>query len=201
MRRQLDLLATMRIGFDATFADLRRAELADGAWVDHAVGWVQGHDLLFEQLESSLAWRIETRRMYDHVVATPRLLASVPASEVCGGVIEDMRRALSERYGEDFVRTSAALYRDGNDSVAWHGDTTARDMERAVVATISLGQPRRFLLRPATGGASIAYQLGRGDLVVMGGTCQRTWRHAIPKVAHAPGPRIAVMFRPAWGNY
>jgi len=139
--------------------------------------------------------------MYDRVVATPRLLASVPTSAVAGGAIEDMRRALSERYGEDFVRTTAALYRDGNDSVAWHGDTTARDMDTAIVATISLGQPRKFLLRPTSGGESIAYQLGRGDLVVMGGTCQRTWRHTIPKVAHAAGPRIAVMFRPAWGDY
>ena len=198
MRRQLDLLTAVPIGFDARFAELRRAQLADGAWADHVPGWVTGHDRLFEALEASLAWRSETRRMYDHVVATPRLLAALPAAEICGGVIEDMRRALSERYGEDFVRTTAALYRDGNDSVAWHGDTTARDMARATVATLSLGQPRRFLLRPAAGGASIAYQLGHGDLLVMGGTCQRTWRHAIPKVARAPGPRIAVMFRPAW---
>jgi hypothetical protein len=208
VRRQLDLFTAERVAFDAAFADLRRAELAGGAWVDHAPGWVRGHDALFEQLEAQLAWRTEQRRMYDHVVATPRLLASIPAAGpaagasrgVCGGVIETMRRALSERYGEDFVRTTAALYRDGNDSVAWHGDTTARDMDRAVVATVSLGQPRRFLLRPTDGGASIAYQLGRGDLIVMGGTCQRTWRHAIPKVTHAPGPRIAVMFRPAWGE-
>jgi alkylated DNA repair dioxygenase AlkB len=198
MHRQLDLLAPQRIGFDASFAELRRAELAGGAWVDHAPGWVTGHDLLFEQLERSLAWCTETRRMYDRKVATPRLLASIAATEVADGVLEDMRRALSARYGEDFVRTTAALYRDGNDSVAWHGDTTARDMVRATVATVSLGQPRRFLLKPTAGGASIAYQLGRGDLVVMGGTCQRTWRHAIPKVAHAPGPRIAVMFRPDW---
>jgi alkylated DNA repair dioxygenase AlkB len=125
----------------------------------------------------------------------------VLAAEVSGGVIDDMRRALSERYGEDFVRITAALYPDGNDSVAWHGDTTARDMPTAIVATVSLGQPRKFLLRPTEGGASISYPLGRGDLVVMGGTCQRTWRHAIPKVAHAAGPRIAVMFRPAWGDY
>jgi alkylated DNA repair dioxygenase AlkB len=201
VRRQLDLFTAERVGFDATFADLRRAELAGGAWVDHAPGWVRGHDALFEQLEAELTWRTEQRRMYDHVVATPRLLAKLPATEACGGIIEAMRRALSERYREAFVRTSAALYRDGNDSVAWHGDTTARDMDQAVVATVSLGQPRRFLLRPTDGGDAIAYQLGRGDLTVMGGTCQRTWRHAIPKVAHAPGPRIAVMFRPAWGEY
>ena len=97
------------------------------------------------------------------------------------------------------MRATAALYRDGRDSVAYHGDTTARDLEQAVVATVSLGAPRRFLLRPAAGGAAHPFALGGGDLVVMGGTCQRTWRHGIPKAAVA-GPRIAVMFRPRWGE-
>lgn len=195
MRRQLDLFAAPAAGFDAAFAGLVRAPLADGAWVDYQPRWVHGHDELFQQLEQQLSWRSEIRRMYDRVVATPRLLARVPRELA---LIEGMREALSVRYGEPFVRTTAALYRDGTDSVAWHGDTTARDLPEAVVATVSLGQPRRFLLRPTAGGDAIAYQLGGGDLVVMGGTCQRTWRHAIPKVAHAPGPRIAVMFRPQW---
>ena len=198
MLRQLDLFATGEVAFDATFRELRRKQLTDGAWVEHAPGWVTGHDALFEQLERRLAWRSERRRMYDRMVTTPRLLASVPQD----GIIEELRLALSARYGETFVRTTAALYRDGNDSVAFHGDTTARDMEEALVATVSLGASRRFLMKPTEGGASIAFELGRGDLIVMGGTCQRTWRHGIPKVAHALGPRIAVMFRPAWAeNY
>jgi alkylated DNA repair dioxygenase AlkB len=199
--RQLDLFAAPRVGFDAAFSGLRRTELADGAWVDHVPGWVRGHDTLFDELVASLAWHTETRRMYDHVVATPRLLASIPRDGVAGAqTIEALRRALSARYGEDFVRTTAALYRDGSDSVAWHGDTTARDLDQAIVATVSLGQPRRFLMRPTSGGPSIAYPLGRGDLIVMGGTCQRTWRHAIPKVARTAGPRMAVMFRPVWST-
>ena len=191
--RQLDLFAAPRIGFDPRFSALQRRELSDGAWVDYAPGWVTGHDALFDELEAGLRWRSEKRKMYDRVVETPRLLASVPQA----GLVEDMRRALSDRYGEEFVRTTAALYRDGNDSVAFHGDTTARDMDTAIVATVSLGQPRRFGLKHAEGGAAIWYQLGRGDLIVMGGTCQRTWRHGIPKVADA-GPRIAIMFRPSW---
>jgi alkylated DNA repair dioxygenase AlkB len=194
--RQLDLFAAPAIGFDAGFAGLRRRELSDGAWVDYQSSWVTGHDALFDELEQSLRWRSEKRKMYERVVTTPRLLASVPMD----GIVEDMRRALSARYGEEFIRTTAALYRDGNDSVAFHGDTTARDMDVALVATVSLGQPRRFLLKPTEGGASIAYQLGRGDLIVMGGTCQRTWRHGIPKVAQAAGPRIAIMFRPSWSE-
>jgi alkylated DNA repair dioxygenase AlkB len=193
--RQLDLFGTATaIGFDATFAGLRRRELAFGAWVDYQPSWVTGHAALFDQLERDLAWRSETRRMYDRIVATPRLLASPSQT----GVVEAMRAALSARYGEEFVRTTAALYRDGDDSVAWHGDTTARDMLQALVATVSLGEPRKFMLRPTEGGDSISYMLGRGDLIVMGGTCQRTWRHAVPKAAHAPGPRIALMFRPSW---
>jgi alkylated DNA repair dioxygenase AlkB len=137
--------------------------------------------------------------MYGRVVDTPRLLARVPKSGPGQPLLDDMRRALSARYGEEFVRTTAALYRDGRDSVAFHGDTTARDMDTALVATISLGEPRRFLMKPADGGASIAFPAGRGDLIVMGGTAQRTWRHGIPKVARA-GPRIAVMFRPRWAD-
>lgn len=196
--RQLDLFAAGTApGFDRAFRTLHRTALTHGAWIDHAPGWVHGHDALFDELEKTLPWRSETMKMYDKEVVVPRLLAVVTEHPL----VEQMRDALSERYGERFVYMTAALYRDGKDSVAFHGDTTARDMIEALVATVSLGAPRRFLLRPTEGGASIALPLGRGDLVVMGGTCQRTWRHGIPKVASA-GPRIALMFRPQWAkNY
>ena len=197
MLRQLDLFATGSPAFDAAFTSLRRTELTHGAWVDHVPGWVSGHDALFDDLEKAIQWRRETMKMYDKTVDVPRLLGRVPRE----GIVEEMRAAISARWGEEFVFTTAALYRDGNDSVAFHGDTTARNMVEALVATVSLGSPRKFMLRPAEGGPSITFQLGRGDLYVMGGTCQRTWRHGIPKVASA-GPRIALMFRPKWAaNY
>jgi alkylated DNA repair dioxygenase AlkB len=201
VRRQLDLFAAVAPAFDGGFAAIRRHELADGAWVEHQPGWVRGHDALFDELERTIDWRRERRRMYDRTVDVPRLVAGLPRSgdRVDHELVEAMRAALSARYGEAFVRATAALYRDGKDSVAWHGDTTARDLPRALVATVSLGAARRFLLRPAGGGASIAFALGGGDLLVMGGSCQRTWRHSIPKVASA-GPRIALMFRPRWGE-
>ncbi|MGE5186719.1 MAG: alpha-ketoglutarate-dependent dioxygenase AlkB [Acidobacteriota bacterium] len=151
---------------------------------------------MFHQLERALPWRTETMHMYDREVVVPRLLAKI---EPRPPIVESMRVALSEHYGQEFVYTTAALYRDGSDSVAFHGDTTARDMREALVATVSLGEPRRFLMKPTEGGASTALPLGRGDLVVMGGTFQRTWRHGIPKVASA-GPRMALMFRPAWAK-
>jgi alkylated DNA repair dioxygenase AlkB len=132
-------------------------------------------------------------------VAVPRLIAGLPKDGPGHPALEEMRAALNARYGTAFPRTGMALYRDGNDSVAWHGDYVARELPvDALVATVSLGAPRRFLLRPAEGGGpSIAYSLGWGDLIVMGGSCQRTWRHSVPKVRHAQ-PRMAIMFRPVW---
>ncbi len=201
MPAQLDLFVAaapaepIAASCDPAFTHARRIELADGAWLDHVPAWVRGHAALFAELRAELTWRSETRRMYDREILTPRLLASAARP----GLVEAMRAALSARYGEAFVRTTAALYRDGADSVAYHGDTAARDMDTALVATVSLGAPRRFRLRPTAGGPSRALDLGGGDLLVMGGTCQRTWRHGIPKVAHA-GPRIALMFRPRWGD-
>ena len=89
------------------------------------------------------------------------------------------------------------LYRDGRDSVAWHGDTTGSGATQdTVVAIVSLGTPRALALRPRRGGPAIRYDLGHGDLLVMGGSCQRTWEHAIPKTTRATGPRISVQFRP-----
>jgi alkylated DNA repair dioxygenase AlkB len=198
--RQLDLfsspapVAKAPADFDRRFATLAREDLGLGAWLDRQSAWVSNEQALFAELERELPWRAESRPMYTRVVQVPRLLARIDGHPL----IEAMRIALSERYGEDFVRTTAALYRDGNDSVAFHGDTTARDMLQATVATVSLGTARKFLLKPTEGGKSQAYALGGGDLVVMGGTCQRTWRHAIPKVTTEVGPRIAVMFRPNW---
>jgi alkylated DNA repair dioxygenase AlkB len=182
---------------DESFARMRRVPLADGAWVEHQAGWVGGHGALMETLAARTQWHEQQREMYERTVAVPRLLASLPEDGPGHPVLEEMRRVLSARYDARFERIGMALYRDGDDSVAWHGDYVARELPEAVVATISLGEPRRFLLRPAAGGSSLSFMLGWGDLIVMGGTCQRTWRHSIPKVARA-NPRMVVVFRPVW---
>ena len=183
--------------FDPAIPGLARVVLADGAWIDLARGWLSGHAQVFDELLQRLHWRAERRVMYEKEVDVPRLYAELADGEKAMAVIERMRSALDARYGCSFARTSFALYRDGNDSVAWHGDYVAREMSEAVVATISVGAPRRFLLRRAGGGRSIALSLGWGDLLVMGGTCQRTYQHAIPKVTQAE-PRISIMLRPHW---
>ena len=133
--------------------------------------------------------------MYEQIVDVPRLVATLPDDGPGHPVLLQAADALSRRYGLALTRLSLAYYRDGRDSVAWHGDRLGRLVDDTVVAILSLGQPRRFLLRPAGGGASRAFDLGWGDLLVMGGTCQRTWQHAVPKMTLA-GPRMSVQFRP-----
>lgn len=179
-------------GFDETFTELERVDLDSTAWLDYCPMWLSGDRQLFDALVNGADWRQPVVRMYDKEVKTPRLVAAI---EHCvDPLIPEIVESLSTRYGIRLDQVSAGWYRDGNDSVAFHGDRIARELPAAIVATVSLGAPRRFLIRPKGGGAALSYSLGHGDLVVMGGSCQRTWEHAIPKAAGA-SPRIALMFR------
>jgi len=198
MSAQLELFANGEPRFDATFAAARRYELDGDAWVEFVPGWLGGHQLLFDRLIDVVRFHAEQRVMYDRTVDVPRLYASLPEDGAVPPVIAGMQQALSLRYGERFEHVTLGYYRHGSDSVAFHGDRIARLLPHALVATVSLGAPRKFLLRPVAGGASRSFLLGRGDLFVMGGACQRTWQHGIPKSRSATGARIAVMFRPNW---
>lgn len=179
-------------GCDPTFHGARRRFLGAGAWLDVVPGWVRGADELFERIHAAGPWSTRERKMYDRMVVEPRLTTGRLARPVapCG----ELADALSARYGLDLSAVSANLYRDGSDSVAWHGDTLGRHRSETVVAIVSLGEPRGLHLRPKGGGSAIRLRPGHGDLVVMGGTCQHTWDHAVPKCA-AAGSRISLMFR------
>ncbi len=196
-RSQLGLFTATQRGIDATFSQVARTELSDGAWYDYAPGWLSGHEDLLQELVSSVCWQQQERAMYELVVVVPRLYASLPQHGPIPGVLQAARQALGHRYAENFERLSLAYYRSGDDSVAWHGDYVARRLPSATVATISVGAPRTFYLRPKAGGPRVTLALGWGDLLVMGGSCQRTWEHALPKLKHA-APRVAIMFRPVW---
>ncbi len=178
-----------------SFAGLERVDLDPEAWVEHVPGWVAGADELFDDLLERVEWEGRRVHMYDKVLDQPRLNGRVDES-VRPAEVDRMRGLLSDRYGVEFTSVGANLYRDGRDSVAWHGDRVARDLPEAYVAIVSLGGRRRFLLRPKGGGPSVKLEPGPGDLLVMGGACQRTWEHCIPKVAAAE-PRISVTFRHA----
>jgi alkylated DNA repair dioxygenase AlkB len=184
---------------------VERVTLTDGAWVDVRRAWISGADELFGRLMESVPWRAERRMMYERVVDVPRLLSFYgDGEELPDPLLAEARATLNRHYsaelGEPFTTAGLCLYRDGRDSVAWHGDTIGRgSSEDTMVAIVSVGSPRPLMLRPRLGngghGETLRFELGHGDLLVMGGSCQRTWEHAVPKTARPVGPRISVQFR------
>jgi alkylated DNA repair dioxygenase AlkB len=197
----LDIADEITLG--ALGSSVERTELGRGAWLDLRPHWITGADELFARLVGGLPWREERRWMYERVVDVPRLLCSYREDEpLPEPALAEAREQLSAHYaaelGEPFSSVGLCLYRDGRDSVAWHGDTFGRGRnEDTMVAILSLGAPRTLALRPRGGGGQARrYEVGHGDLLVMGGSCQRTWEHSVPKTARPVGPRISAQFRP-----
>lgn len=179
---------------DSELRGIVRHDFGAGAWVEHLPGWLQGDDTLFDHLVATTTWHASERPMYDRVVAVPRLLAALPADGPGHPVLAEASAALTRRHGRPVDRITMALYRDGSDSVAFHADRVGDRVDDCIVAIVSLRGPRRFRVRRRGGGPTRAFDLGHGDLVVMGGSCQRHCEHGVPKVASAP-PRLSLMFR------
>ncbi len=191
---QASLFDTGDPAFDPQLSGLERLELDHGAWVDYLPHWLGGHEAVYQDLVGSADWKHERRLMYERTVDVPRLTAAAPARGSGARLLQDLSATLSGNYGVTFKGISLAWYRDGKDSVAPHGDRIGRHGDDTVVAIVSVGAPRRFVLRPAAGGRSLVFSPGWGDLLVMGGSCQRTWLHGVPKLTRAD-PRISIQFR------
>ena len=178
-----------------------RRQLGRGAWVDRHPSWLRGGGSVMAELVRDVPWQSERREMYQRTVEVPRLLAYYgPGAELPHPVLAEAMATLDDHYaaelGEPFVTAGLCYYRNGRDSVAWHGDRIGRgSTDDTMVAILSLGATRQLRLRPRGGGPSIAFALEQGDLLVMGGSCQRTWEHAVPKTAARVGGRISVQFR------
>ncbi len=196
---QRSLFGSLDPEYDASFVELTRLRLDERTWVDHAPGWLTGSDQLFDELTAELPFRQRTGiRMYDQIVDEPRLSAWW---SIAGGrpepipILREIRLLLADRYAEPFDSIGFNLYRDGADSVAWHGDRHRHVVTNPVIAILSVGAPRPLKLRPRGGGASLSWPLGHGDLFVMGGACQHEWEHTVPKVRGVAGARLSITFR------
>ena len=191
------LFAFEEPAIDPDFPAVARTWLDDDSWVDYSPRWLHGADRVFAELVAVLPWRQRDVTMYDRRLPEPRLTAwwstSSPEVEVLP-VLAAARAALTDHYARPFDSIGFNLYRDGHDSVAWHGDRERYELEDPTVAIVSTGHPRPFHLRPRGGGPSHSWNLGHGDLFVMGGSCQHDWEHSVPKVA-STGPRLSIMFR------
>jgi len=179
-----------------------RTPLSGGAWLEVRRSWLPDADGLFERLYLSVPWRAERRAMYDRFVDVPRLQSFYDEDDTLpdpalGEAMAALDHDYREELGEPFATVGLCCYRDGRDSVAWHGDTIGRGaICDTMVAICSLGHPRALHLRPRQGGPALRFVLHSGDLLVMGGSCQRTWEHAVPKTRRPVGPRVSVQFRP-----
>jgi alkylated DNA repair dioxygenase AlkB len=202
---QGSLFGQLAVEFDTTFAGAERHQLDASTWVEHAPGWLTGADRVFDELVEQLPLRQRTDvKMFDRIVDEPRLSAwwSADSDEPEPlEVLHDARLVLAGRYDEPFDSIGFNLYRNGDDSVAWHGDRHRHVVTNPVIAIVSVGAPRRLRLRPRAdtkppgGGTSCSWELGHGDLFVMGGACQHDWEHTVPKVRRTIGPRLSITFR------
>lgn len=197
------MLPGMQLTLGGLETGVRRSELGQGAWIDVQRGWWPADPGLFDRLLTAASWRAERRPMYDRVVDVPRLVAFYDDGQPWpDAALVAMADQLNQRYadelGEPLVSLGMCLYRDGRDSVAWHGDRIGKAAHTdTIVAIVSLGNPRTLAIRPLGGGTSRRFTMEHGDLVVMGGSCQRTFEHAVPKTARPTGARISLQFRAA----
>jgi alkylated DNA repair dioxygenase AlkB len=137
------------------------------------------------------------RWMYTQRMVEPRLTAEYPeVGNAPQAMLQQIASALSEHYSVTYRSLWINLYRDQRDSTAWHGDVIGKVQEQSTVPVLTLGATRRFLIRPADGGPSRVFRPVSGDLIVMGGRCQRDWRHCVPKQTEPAGPRISINFAP-----
>ena len=179
-----------------SFAGLRRDPLDERSWLDVVPSWVPDHAALFDELLADAPWQQRTREMWERTVLEPRLVAVWPTGTALPASLRELADVLSERYAVDFDSCLVNLYRDGSDAVAWHGDTVRKVLRNPLVATVSLGARRSFLLRRAEGGpVARRYAPGEGDLIVMGGACQHEWVHTVPRERTASGARMSVTLR------
>lgn len=174
--------------------------------VDYYPDWVADADQLFAMLRHEIAWEQHAVTLYGRTVRTPRLTAWMGDGAYCySGIVNEprpwppalveLRERLRRELGVDFNSCLANLYRDGTDSMGYHSDDEPELGPRPTIASISLGDRRRFVLRSRATGERWSWDLGGGDLLVMRDESQSDYAHAVPKTSRTVGPRMNLTFR------
>ncbi len=174
--------------------------------VDYRPRWVPDHEALLSQLSADIAWEQHKITLFGRTVPTPRLTAWVgDAAYTYSGVVNSpkpwpaalavLRQRLATEIGADFNSCLANLYRDGSDSMGFHSDDEPELGAEPTIASVSLGDRRRFVLRHRTTRQRWSWDLGAGDLLVMRDESQREYAHAVPKTTRPVGIRMNLTFR------
>ncbi len=186
-----------------------RITLTADAWIEHEPAWIARReaDALLEAFHAELTWEQREVVLFGRRVLQPRLIAwagelgyrysgQTLEPRAFTPAVERLLRRVSERAGVPFNHVLVNRYRDGDDSMGFHADDEPELGEDPVVATVSLGTTRRFVLKPRRRrGARCTFDLGHGSLLVMGGTCQRHYYHGVPRQPGLLGERISLTFR------
>jgi alkylated DNA repair dioxygenase AlkB len=182
---------------DDTFGTAERIQLDDTSWIDHVHGWLSGDEELMRHLMASAPWEQRSRWMYTRKVTEPRLTAEYPVIADAGEpTLERITASLARHYGVPYSRLWMNWYRDNDDGTGWHADRPVDRLPEVVIPVLSLGATRRFLIKADAGGRSTVITTHGGDLVVMGGRCQRDYKHSVPKQRTPAGPRVSLNFSP-----
>lgn len=188
-------------------ASTERVQLDETSWVDVTRGWLGGTDELFEALLTGVSWQPSRLFRYDHWVEERRLGSFwTRGNPLPHPALAPIHKTLQRHYAVQFNSFGLIQYRDGSDGQAFHSDTDMRWLDDTIVAILTLGQRRPWLLRPrrsrydhsAGRGATHDLAPGSGDLIVMGGRCQADWQHSVAyQPGHPMGVRISLQWRHA----
>lgn len=151
----------------------------------------------FDLLHARAAWTHLQRSMYDRIVDVPRLLANYAVEALPADLpLASLLACVQARAPAPYSRIGMNLYRDGHDSVAMHGDKLHTLAAGHPITLVSLGAPRRMLIRARDGAReTLAVDLEPGSVLSMSHASQSTHEHGIPKTRRALGPRISVVCR------
>jgi alkylated DNA repair dioxygenase AlkB len=192
------------------FNETRRLALADANVIYHPVPDLGASaDSLFDALREQVPWEQHSVRIHDRIIPQPRLsswhgsvvhtystLAHVLIPHPWSPPLLALRERVQAIAGGQYNSMLANLYRDGNDAIGWHSDDEQELGPRPLIASLSFGAPRRFAMRRRDDHRQIVHiDLAHGSLLVMGGTMQRYWQHALPRTRQVLGERINLTFR------
>ena len=185
----------LAVAVDAGFGTIERIQLDETSWIDHVRGWLTGDDVLMQALMTEASWEQRSRWMFTRVVEEPRLTAEYAIiQDAPQPVLHYIADTLGEHYERVFTRLWMNWYRDNDDGTGWHADRPALEAEEAVIPVLSLGASRKFLIRHKRGGKSTSITAHGGDVIVMGGRCQRDYQHMVPKQKLTSGARVSLNF-------
>jgi alkylated DNA repair dioxygenase AlkB len=183
---------------------VQRVDLDPQSWVDVVRDFLPGADQVHDDLMATVRWQQGRVFRYERYIDEPRL-GSWQAGAMTHPALAEAQQWISERYGVPFDGAGLALYRDANDSVGFHRDRELKWLDETVIAVLTLGATRSWLMKPVGPGPaqrdnadlsdSIELMPASGDLIVMGGRSQVSWLHAVPKVSGPCASRISVQWR------